>query len=89
MLIRLFQAGCAAAILLAACDEATSPTSVGPATPIPPAPPATTPTAPVNIGFLVSGVRTYANGAMIAVDEANEGGGLLGRPISKSLDLNR
>ena len=68
------------AIALAACGDGTSPTSVVPAPPATPAPPPT-PTAPVNIGFLVSGVRTYPNGGMIAVAEANAGGGLLGRPV--------
>ncbi len=35
----------------------------------------------MNIGFLVSGMRTYANGAMIAADEINGRGGLFGRPV--------
>ena len=42
----------------------------------------------MNIGFLVSGVRTYTNGAMIAVDEANAGGGLLGRPVELIVEEN-
>ena len=78
--MKLLRAACATAIVLAACGDGSSPTSVGPATPATPATPPT-PTAPVNIGFLVSGVRTYPNGGMIAVDEANAGGGLLGRPV--------
>ncbi|MDE3261002.1 MAG: ABC transporter substrate-binding protein [Acidobacteriota bacterium] len=43
---------------------------------------------PVNIGFLVSGVRTYSNGGMVAVDEANAGGGLLGRPVELIVEEN-
>ena len=77
--MKLLHAACAAGIVLAACGDGTAPTSVGPTAPAAPtpAPPAT----PVNIGFLVSGARTYQNGAMIAVDEANADGGLLGRPV--------
>ena len=60
---------CVAAIALAACDDGMSPTT-GEAD-----------DAPVKVGFLVSGVRTYPNGAMIAVDEVNGRGGLLGRPV--------
>lgn len=67
---------CAAAILLAACDDRAAPT---PATA--PAPVAAADPMPVNVGFLVSGDRTYANGGMIAVDEANARGGLLGRSV--------
>ena len=48
-----------------------------------PAPPAT----PVNVGFLVSGIRTYADGGMIAVDEVNTGGGLLGRPVELIVEM--
>ena len=84
---KLLCAACAAAIALAACGDGTSPTSVVPAAaPIPAPPPV--PPAPVNIGFLVSGVRTYTNGAMIAVDEANAGGGLLGRPVELIVEEN-
>ena len=86
MLMKPLHAACAAAILLAACGDGTSPTSVGrptPATPATPAPPAT----PVNIGFLVSGDRTYANGAMIAVEEVNADGGLLGRPVELIVEM--
>ena len=43
--------------------------------------------APVNIGFLVSGDRTYANGGMIAVDETNADGGLLGRPVELMVEM--
>ena len=57
-----------AAIILAACDDGTAPVSVDDET-------------PVKVGFLVSGVRTYANGAMIEVDEANGRGGLLGGSV--------
>ena len=78
--MKLLPAAFAAAIALAACGDGTSPTPVAPAVPPAPAPPALPP-APVNIGFLVSGARTYANGGMIAADEANAGGGLLGRPV--------
>ena len=78
--LKLLRAACATAIVLAACGDGTSPTSVRPAAPAAPATP-TTPTAPVNIGFLVSGDRTYPNGGMIAVDEANASGGLLGRSV--------
>ena len=66
--MRPLHAACTAAIVLAACDDGTAPASVADVT-------------PVNVGFLVSGVRTYPNGAMIAVDEANRRGGLLGRPV--------
>ena len=85
--MKLRHAACATAIVLAACGDGTSPTSVAPAAPSIPAPPAPPP-APVNIGFLVSGVRTYANGAMIAVDDANAGGGLLGRPVELIVEEN-
>ena len=75
------------AIVMAACGDGTSPTSVPPAAPpIPPAP--APPPTPVNIGFLVSGVRTYTNGGMIAVDEVNAGGGLLGRPVELIVEEN-
>ena len=83
----LRRAAFAAAIVLAACGGGTSPTSVAPAAPPAPEPP-TPPPAPVNIGFLVSGVRTYTNGAVIAVDEANAGGGLLGRPVELIVEEN-
>ena len=78
--MKLLRAACATAIVLVACGDGTSPTSVVPATPVTPAPPPAPP-APVNIGFLVSGVRTYPNGGMVAVEEANAVGGLLGRPV--------
>ena len=84
---KLLRAAGAAAIALAACGDGSSPTSVAPAAPPTPAPPAPPP-MPVNIGFLVSGVRTYSNGAMIAVDEANAGGGLLGRPVELIVEEN-
>ena len=88
--MKLLHAACATAIVLAACGDGTLPTSVGPATPATPTPatptPAT-PAAPLNIGFLVSGVRTYPNGGMIAVDEANAGGGLLGRPVELIVEM--
>ena len=84
---KLLRAAGAAAIALAACGDGTSPTSVAPAAPPTPAPPAPPP-APVNIGFLVSGVRTYTNGAMVAVEEANAGGGLLGRPVELIVEEN-
>ena len=71
----------------AACSDGTSPTSIAPAAPPGPAPPAPPPT-PVNVGFLVSGVRTYTNGAMVAVEEANAGGGLLGRPVALIVEEN-
>ena len=71
----------------AACGDGTSSTSVAPAAPPVPAPPAPPP-PPVNVGFLVSGVRTYTNGAMIAVEEANAGGGLLGRPVELIVEEN-
>ena len=61
---------CVAAMFLAACDGGPSPTSHGEAD-----------DAPVRVGFLVSGVRTYLNGATIAVDEVNGRGGLLGRTV--------
>ena len=61
---------CVAAMFLAACDGGPSPTSHGDAD-----------DAPVRVGFLVSGVRTYLNGATIAVDEVNGRGGLLGRTV--------
>ena len=60
----------AAALFLAACDDGLAPTSD-------PEPDDT----PVRVGFLVSGVRTYPNAAMIAVDEVNGRGGLLGRTV--------
>ena len=66
--MRPLHAACAAAIVLAACGDGTAPAPVDDVT-------------PVNVGFLVSGIRTYPNGAMIAVDEANGRGGLLGRPV--------
>lgn len=66
--MRPLQSAFVAAIALAACDDGTAPVSVDDET-------------PVNVGFLVSGVRTYANGAMIAVNEANGRGGLLGRSV--------
>ena len=66
--MRPLQAAFVAATVLVACDDGTAPVSVDDET-------------PVNIGFLVSGVRTYANGAMIAVDEVNGRGGLLGRSV--------
>ena len=81
--MKLLHAAFATAIVLAACGDGTSPTAVGPPIPAPPAAPPT----PVNIGFLVSGARTYANGAMIAVDEANAGGGLLGRPVELIVEM--
>ena len=84
---RLLRAAGAAAIALAACGDGSSPTSVAPAAPPTPAPPEPPPT-PVNIGFLVSGVRTYSNGGMVAVDEANAGGGLLGRPVELIVEEN-
>ncbi len=83
----LRRAAFAAAIVLAACGDGTSPTPVAPAAPPAPEPPPPPPT-PVNIGFLVSGVRTYTNGAMIAVDEANADGGLLGRPVELIVEEN-
>ena len=61
---------CVAAMFLAGCDDGMSPVS----DPVPD-------DSPVRIGFLVSGVRTYPNGAMIAVDEVNGRGGLLGRTV--------
>ena len=66
--MRMLRVACVAAMFLAACDDGMSP-----------APDADD--APVKVGFLVSGVRTYANGATIAVDEVNDGGGLLGRTV--------
>ena len=66
--MRSLQAAFVAAIVLAACEDGTALVSVDDAT-------------PVKVGFLVSGVRTYANGAMIAVDEVNGRGGLLGRSV--------
>ena len=69
--MRLLRAACvAAALFLAACDDGLAPTSD-------PEPDDT----PVRVGFLVSGVRTYPNAAMIAVDEVNGRGGLLGRTV--------
>ena len=84
--MKALHAACATAIVLAACGDGTSPTAVGPASPAAPPTPAP-PDTPVNIGFLVSGERTYANGAMIAVDEANAAGGLLGRPIELIVEM--
>ena len=82
MLGRPLHVAGAAAIVLAACGDGTSPTPVVPPAPATPASPTPAPPdTPVNIGFLVSGDRTYLNSAMIAVDEANADGGLLGRPI--------
>ena len=68
--MRLLRVACAAAMFLAACDDGMSPTSDAEAD-----------DTPVRVGFLVSGVRTYPNGAMIAVDEVNGRGGLLGRTV--------
>ena len=68
--MRRLLVACVAALFLAACDDGPSPTSHGEAD-----------DAPVRIGFLVSGVRTYLNGATIAVDEVNGRGGLLGRTV--------
>ena len=84
---KLLRAAGAAAIALAACGDGGSPTSVAPAAPPTPAPSPPPPT-PVNIGFLVSGVRTYTNGGMIAVEEVNAGGGLLGRPVELIVEEN-
>ncbi|MDE2772702.1 MAG: ABC transporter substrate-binding protein [Gemmatimonadota bacterium] len=61
---------CVAAVFLAVCDDGSSPTSHGEVD-----------DTPVRVGFLVSGVRTYLNGATIAVDEVNGRGGLLGRTV--------
>ncbi len=80
-------AACLTAIVLAACGDGTSPTSVGGATAPTPAPTPVPPPTPVNIGFLVSGDRTYANGAMIAVDETNADGGLLDRPVELIVEM--
>ncbi len=66
--MRLLQAALVAATVLAACDDRTAPVSLDEET-------------PVKVGFLVSGVRTFSNGAMIAVDEVNGRGGLLGRSV--------
>ena len=82
---KLLRAAGAAAIVLAACGDGTSPTSVGSTNPPPPAP--APPPTPVNIGFLVSGDRTYANGGTIAVDEVNADGGLLGRPVELIVEM--
>ena len=68
--MNLLRVACVAALSLAACDGGMSPTSD-----------AEPDDTPVKVGFLVSGVRTYANGAMIAVDEVNGRGGLSGRPV--------
>ena len=68
--MNLLRVACVAAISLAACDGGMSPT-----------PDAEPDDTPVRVGFPVSGVRTYANGAMIAVDEVNGRGGLSGRPV--------
>ena len=67
---RLRLVACVALMFPAACDGGMSPTSD-----------AEPDAAPVRVGFLVSGDRTYANGAMIAVDEVNGRGGLLGRTV--------
>ena len=64
--MRLLRAVCVAAMFLGACDDGMSPASDD---------------APVRVGFLVSGDRTYAHGATIAVDEVNGSGGLLGRTV--------
>ena len=61
---------CVAAVFLAACDDGSSPTSHGEVD-----------DTPVRVGFLISGIRTYLNGATIAVDEVNGRGGLLGRTV--------
>ncbi len=66
--MRSLQAAFVAAIVLAGCDARTAPVSLDEET-------------PVKVGFLVSGVRTFPNGAMIAVDEVNGRGGLLGRSV--------
>lgn len=89
VLMKLLQGACATAIVLAGCGDGASPTSVGPAAPTTPtpAPAPAPPAAPVNIGFLVSGDRTYANGGMIAVDETNADGGLLGRPVELMVEM--
>ena len=76
MLMKPLHAACAAAIVLAACGDETSPTA--------PAPSKT----PVKIGFLVSPDRAYLNSAMMAVDEANADGGLLGRPVELVFDAD-
>ena len=68
--MKLLRVACVAAIFPAACDGGMSPVSD-------PEPDDT----PVRVGFLVSGDRTYANGAAIAVDEVNGRGGLLGRTV--------
>ena len=68
--MKLLRVACVAAIFPAACDGGMSPVSD-------PEPDDT----PVRVGFLVSGDRTYANGAMIAVDEVNSRGGLLDRTV--------
>ncbi len=67
--MRLLGVACVA-IFATACGDGMSPAS-GP----------DTDDTTVRIGFLVSGVRTYPNGAMIAVDEVNGRGGLSGRPV--------
>ena len=66
----LLRVACVAAIFPAACGDGMSP--------VPDAEPDDT---PIKVGFLVSGVRTYPNGAMIAVDEVNGRGGLSGRTV--------
>ena len=68
--MKLLRVACVAAIFPVACDGGMSPVSD-------PEPDDT----PVMVGFLVSGDRTYANGAAIAVDEVNGRGGLLGRTV--------
>lgn len=55
-------------MFLVACDDGMSPTDAEA-------------DDTVSVGFLVSGVRTYANGAVIAVDEVNGRGGLFGRKV--------
>ena len=75
--MKLFYASCFAAIALVACEDKTTVSATdGDGT-------------PVKIGFLVSGDRTtYPNGAKIAVDEVNERGGLLGRPVELVIQMN-
>jgi len=66
--MRLLRVACIAAMFLVACDDGMSPTDAEA-------------DDTVSVGFLVSGVRTYANGAVIAVDEVNGRGGLFGRKV--------
>ena len=68
--MKLLRVACVAALFPAACDGGMSPASD-----------TELDDTPVRIGFLVSGVRTYPNGAAIAVDEVNGRGGLLGRTV--------